>query len=1194
MTNTDFWGSLDPVSRTPTPSPFQEEDVVENFDANTIMNELNVLEGTQTQDEIINNPTLMKGIREIMKSRYSEDTRNKFSFDEKYDKDLSDKDTFEEWQNWMRSLAGGQTVTSANDAAWFARANSDQRSLIGSSFELMDKMPSIFSREGDFLDGIRDYAKAAIYDPTTVLGLGIGKLWSVGATKAAGMTLRVAAKKALQESLKKGLSKEEANKMKRKVLEKGFKNIKVKNAIRSPVVGATATDIVSSVGTDYIYQDIRIGSGVQDEFSLPQSVGTALSVIALPSLFATGKVIKEGAGKVFNFEKYIDISKKFGGKSEKEITDAVMQRVDVGSVGESLKNVFKDFGENTGNYTSWLKVKEDAAEKVLLKDITGSSRSIEDLFESMLFFGSDVREVFAQTYRRNKKGKFSKKFTDSPLNTLTDKPDGTIVTDGLIISLAKAGFVHVPRKESDSASNFINDAIKYLPDETVKEFMENFSSVIGKSNFKKTDLSRIKTAEDLSNFFVDKTSGAGKTLLNRRIAADFLKKDPESLTPMDLLNLYKTGNSKEKSTAFENSTNRIKYIQSVWKRLVTSHPGTTGLNIKGWAFTTFANDMSDVVQGSIEATVLGQRQKGFGSMLGAVRRGYNVIDMNATIERGLNFLKVRPEVADEILSEISGGVESRNVLQRLKLDPDSKINKLSEKSVSTIQNIMGVKLQDEMTKMISFMSSLDQNIMRTYGKNYNSFMDSKDFNPFVEMYSPKFIKEVLNPAIERTKKETYSYSWLEKGSKGFNPTLEIAKTIEKFSNSPGGGFLIPFGRFFNSATAFLGDYTMFNATKHVVGKAFMRDINLADEEGIKLFSKGVVGLSAILAFGNEEAQYKVKNGFTYSQKPLSDGSTQDLLYDSPQNYLAITRQMFAHYMLDGEIPPDLRKEFLSLTVGQTFRQTGEAFSTIESFGRSLAEAESFNESFRASLQLLSAGVSRIASGFTRFLEPANVIASVASGEFSVPDRNQGNKLLNQTLRYVDKIPTMFGFKPLVREEEAQVGTRDKVPVDVGKITGFRSSVNPTPSEKIAGSIGMQSFRAIKFQGTPEYKNRLDEIVRDIFNYEAAKAIEDGFLDIRDAAKRKNEYLNIVERVKKIASSIFKQSPENKDQFMKVERKLRGSRKSVLKDALGKRGINFDGNVDDFIDEMKRLGNEGIIKMEYVLYLVENKDEFIYD
>ena len=75
-------------------APAKPEITVDSFDASTIMGELNSLEGTQTEDEIINNPTLMRGIREIMKSRYSEDTRNKFSFDEKYDKDLSDEETF--------------------------------------------------------------------------------------------------------------------------------------------------------------------------------------------------------------------------------------------------------------------------------------------------------------------------------------------------------------------------------------------------------------------------------------------------------------------------------------------------------------------------------------------------------------------------------------------------------------------------------------------------------------------------------------------------------------------------------------------------------------------------------------------------------------------------------------------------------------------------------------------------------------------------------------------------------------------------------------------------------------------------------------------------------------------------------------------------------------------------------------------
>ena len=58
---------------------------------------------------------------------------------------------------------------------------------------------------------------------------------------------------------------------------------------------------------------------------------------------------------------------------------------------------------------------------------------------------------------------------------------------------------------------------------------------------------------------------------------------------------------------------------------------------------------------------------------------------------------------------------------------------------------MGVKLQDEMTKMISFMSALDQQIMKVYGQDFNTFMSRPD--SFIEMHSSKYLNEVQEPAI---------------------------------------------------------------------------------------------------------------------------------------------------------------------------------------------------------------------------------------------------------------------------------------------------------------------------------------------------------------------------------------------------------------------------------------------------------------
>ena len=121
---------------------------------------------------------------------------------------------------------------------------------------------------------------------------------------------------------------------------------------------------------------------------------------------------------------------------------------------------------------------------------------------------------------------------------------------------------------------------------------------------------------------------------------------------------------------------------------------------------------------------------------------------------------------------------------------------------------------------------------------------------------------------------------------------------------------------------------------------------------------------------------------------------------------------------------------------------------------------------------------------------------------------------------------------------------------------------------------------------------VDEIVRDIFNYEASKAIDDGFLE-KDLDSRINDYEKILTKVKQRARSIFQDSRDKSNIFLEVERKVRSQKKRVVKDALEK-VIKYDGNLDDFLDEMQRNGEEGVIKMQYLLYLIENKDEFIYN
>ena len=1127
------------------------QDPQENYEAFSIINELNNIEqGELTETEILNNSNLIEGIRNIMKARYSEETRNKFSFDEKYDRDISDKDLVQEWQNWMRSLAGGQTVTTGNDVAWFATANDQQRALMGASFEIMDKMPSIFDDNvtwAETLDGVRDYVRAGVWDPSTVLGLGVGRLFTKGAAKGAIMGLRHAAKQAGKNALARGMSKEAAKELEKKVLKKSFRNAGLKKNL-PPVIAGMSTDAAIAVGTDQLYQGLRIGSGVQDHRSLPQSAGAALGVIVIPGLVATTKAGTKAMSRGLNFKNYTDVMSKFSGKDPDTIMSEVVARVDNKKVNKDLRKTFKDFENNMDTYLPWSVARESAAKEVVKSDIDGSPSALEDLFESIFLFG---------------------------------KPEKGLSQKGFIYSMAEAGFVYVPRGKDDTVSNFIADAIKKtVTEDTLNAYTKAFKDKFKTKNLKAAGIINIKTPEELGDWFINRSRFAGKTMFNRKAAQDILNKDIDNITAKDLLDLHKT--SKEVDDANATPADRVKYIQSVWKRLLTSHPSTTGLNIKGWAYTTGLNNLSDVVLGAVLA-LQGRGVEAKGSILGAVRRGYNVLDFDATIDQGLNYLKFKPEVAEDLLSEISGGVESRDILNRLNLDPKSKINQASEKTVSAIQAAAGVRLQDEVTKMISFMSALDQNIMKVYGVSFNKFMARED--AYVEMFSPKFLKEVQEPAVKRAKKETYSFSWITE--KGSGPFLEMAKYIERFSNSPGGGFLIPFGRFFNTVTAMVGDYTGFNAAKHVLGKVYKKE-NPLDDEGQLLFSKGVVGIGLIFGPGSyngttseyEAAKERVRNGQSWNFQPLPDGSRRDVTYDAPLNYTRIIAQALAHRSLDGQVPDPLKEEIFQTLIGQTFRGTGEAYETLKDYGQVILDGD-LDNSFVASYELLSGSFARVASGGLRFLEPVNAVATYATGDFANPDRRQGNKDLNNIFKYVENIPNMIGIRT-TELPERNIATREKANYDAGRILGgARGDRGPSASERLAASVGLKAWQAMDFQGEPELKNRLDDFVQELFNVEASKAIENGVLE-KPLKQRQKEFRDIKQKVKARARSLLGGSSKQSDKLLELESKVL-SKSKLLKDRAVE-FIEYEGRIEDLKDM-----EDGEAKLKFLLYLMNNED-----
>lgn len=1152
-----IFDTLSPEGVQGTGSDVASEGIVDVPVWQDVLSIVETRDGDLSEEDILGNSRLMTGMREIMKARYSADTRNKFTMDEKYDNDLDDRGVLEEWQNWMRSLEGGQTVTTGNDAVWFAMADDEQRSMLGASFELFDAMPSIWSEEtswGGMLDGVRDYAKAGIWDPTTILGLGIGRLWTKAGAKAAGFAMRVAAKEAAEAAIKRGLSEEAARQLKREVIKKGFKSVGTAKA--KGAVASTVSDMTVAVGADYVNQNLRIKTDVQGEYSIPQSVGSAFGVLLMPALLLTkGGISKLTSSNAFEdtyFAKYLDISKKFAGKGKADIEKEVIDQVDFDGVMQSLNGLVAGFkeGEELEGFVPYMIRRDEIEKSVTTKDIAGNPTLLEDFFEQNLI----AHEA------------------------------------GLTKALVDNGFIYVPREKNDNVSRFLADAMGYLPDSFLTDYKSAFKTKFGKLP---KGISKLKTSKDLSEWFLNRGRFAGKTLYNRRVASDILKKNPSEVTVAELINLSVRDAAEDLTETAGTSSpkvkKRIQYLQSIWKRTVTSHPSTVGLNVKGWGYTSMLNSFSDVVLGAV-LLVKGDTKGAKGSILGAARRGVNLLDYDSTLDAAESFLRVKKDIGDELFAERSGGVDSAQILQRLGLDPNAKINQLTEKSLDILQKAYGAKLQDEVTKLISFQSALDQNIMKHYGMSYNKFMSQP--NAYSKIFSEEFIEKVQEPAIRRTKRETYSTPWLEK--KGSGLFLNVAKNIERFSNQAGTGLLLPFGRFFNSATATLGDYSSFNALKHLtyntLGGGKVKDI--ANDEGLELLSKGLVGVG--LMWGKmpngqsqvDEAKEKVRQGIPWNNTPLGDGSLRDETSEFPGGYVEIVAQGIAHLEIDGSIPPGLAKEIGGILLTNAFRDSGAAYESLRGFAEAMVSDDPNATFLKESLIVLGNGFSRVASGITRPLEPANQIAMFITDDFSKADTRQGNKVINNSIKYVDKL---FGLNKDGETRETSTRSSDNSFVDPGRtLAGVRTAPPLTPSERMLGSIGEAYWSGIRWDGSPsaEYKNRLDMLISDTLNYEAAKMMSDNDYLNLPLAERTELAAGVKKRAKTSAIKVLRSSTNYDDEMLVLEQKLMSKPKKYLTQALKLAGYDLDPM--DLKDE-----EGGKEKIEYLIYLIENKDATIF-
>lgn len=984
-------------------------------------------------------------------------------------KDESRDELVSQYVNNMRGFAGGNSVRSLAEISYLNNVSDKPESMMkaGHAYEIFEGMQSI---TGDITWGetgaiLWDYTRSTIADPVNLLGLGIGKVASGIGFKAGSQVALFAAKetykKKLAEFAVKGVVDEAGKKAaqkaadtafnvakdfaaneltlkiaKRQAIEAAatttFQRMTTKTALKEgAVVGAFEGSV--SAGTDYLYQDAMLRTKVQDEYNVYQTGLAGVVGLVAGGLSAMASNVRTGTSGLIAPAPY---------KTSTE--GATVLSTVVNQVGSIPPGAPGTISPPAGN---WLK---DVAKGVELRD------QDTDFFVKML---------------------------------LGDKDKGL---KGLASILAEDGYGWIPRNPDDKVSNWIGDIIKESDPQDAKKFMDDFVAATGIT----MDDGKALTIEAFGNTFKRKMSDSGTVLNAASQVSKILGRKVEDLTADDFAAFMIAGvvprtqkGAIDKAGLvigeyLSKAVNRdIPDFQNNIIRLMVSNLSTTALNVAGYATTTAINSASDITRAVLLGGAAGaqlvinpKRAKELGiSALSIIKNQKtkisNILDPNTTYDTFLQYAAVRPEVMRQLTSIDSFGPKGLDLGKPL-------LTMKADKAVDLVQKFAFVQAQDGYTKSFEFTSQLDKFLRRPkeeggFGLSWNEFFAQKN-HPALMMSEKYVALEAM--AVDETLKATFSKSYKGPGALG-----QLAGIIEDARNLPGIGLLIPFGRFFNNTIATANELS-------AVGPLISRYLGGQNTKfGSEVFAKGLVAWTMVGTLALREKDY-IAMGLGWSEEldPMT-GGVVDQRYSFPYAAIKAAARVAGHGLLGEKPPKELAVQISDQFFGQLTRQLGDTGKGLNEIFTALLSEEGVGLSGLLG-DALGGVVSQAASGITRPLEPLNTLAGLARDEqFYTPDRKQGTKWMNNSIRYVDQIAAlMLGTST---EEPLQSPTEGKPRVQTSRLVSTTRETYLTSTERMLNMAGKPTFGLNKKSLSEVANNRVDQLFFELLESSAAKVVD---------------------------------------------------------------------------------------------------------
>ena len=977
-------------------------------------------------------------IRSYMIDRKGVDYRNKKA-----------DEVIEDFVQHMRYF-NANSVSTTGELRFINKANQKTKDTAGKAYQIYEQLGNVFQNDGAMgaVDGVKDYIFAAAKDPTNYVGLvtgGIGRFLAGGYTLAGKKAIQEAVKKAGIQAAKNGKSSAE---IKRAAQRAGMQAAKratkaglSKN--QSNKAAAKVTEQVTKEGRRKVISD-AMRTKQQELFdkasgkALKQTLVADAGFAMLQDTLAQKTYIEAGAQEDYS-KAQIGFSSLLGGVAgAAQLGFGKFRGV---SGLEEQTDTLGDISKSVIESNSAILSRKDSKKvtKQMLEDIEAWNSKVDrglkletavmpsDLFANIML-GADGQ------------GGLAKLMNDRGLKIHSNKLTADVVTN----------------------------VVRFLPEEDLIK--------INKAMGKYTELTLGELADtkgiNLRDLLAKDSSEAGKILnvlsQTKRIvnsgivaAGDKTKKTLED----DIAEATKEVDKMEKSQP-------LKYGQSVWKRLLVSSPATTMINVAGFAQYYVGQTMADLFNfGMLSFKALSQSTYDTTAARETMRqaRAYtqiqaqkfrNLLDPYTTHDAYMRFLSEanNETVRNKLFATMSGGVEVQ--ADRFGINPDSKLFRNIEAGANAASNISGVRIQDSFTKSQMFMTEMDKYMRLNKNKTLKEAILNGE--------EPDL--EVIQGALDSTLKSVFSKDYTTTEQPELLRTA--AKMAETFSNTPGFGTLLPFGRFFNNVIATAYQWSPLAAPEQFYKfsrNLFRQEPNVTDRDAFARMIVGTTALRLSMDFDNDRRE----KGLDVYEVDVGGGTIVDAKNTYPFSlWLAAGRVL--NTMRNGEqVSADLQREIgTQLAVGQLARDTQFA-NDINNMLDVLTNVDIDKRA--AAIDGLYKVTGNFAAGFTRPLDVLNKAVGFATGTDTAKDVRQAegiNTFTQTATKYVDNIIEAFIDKTdTITGEELSVATRQGEIYDVNpfaRMFGLTIKPGKTATEKVYSMSDMAQWKASERTNIPAY------------------------------------------------------------------------------------------------------------------------------